>query len=103
MTPGLQILPSAYGLGQHFQDLGHGFFPIRTEPKPADNIFIFFFKTTEVLDQLNLFNYKAMFKYKMNIISRNYLLVTCIFSLIKNPRYVLQEFSDIHLFLSPTW
>ena len=25
VTSGLKMLPSAYGLGQHFQDLGHSF------------------------------------------------------------------------------
>ena len=38
------MLPEAAGRGQHFQARGHSFkFPIRTDPKAANNIFIFFF------------------------------------------------------------
>ena len=35
---GLEMLPKAAGRGQHFYARG----PIRTDPKPANNIFTFF-------------------------------------------------------------
>ena len=31
----------ACGLGQHFEELGHSFFTIWTDPKPANTLFIF--------------------------------------------------------------
>ena len=39
---GLENAARSCGLRQHFQDLGHGFFPIRTS-QPANNIYIFDF------------------------------------------------------------
>ena len=38
----LKMLPSVCGFSQHFQDLGHSFFTINTNSKPANNLFIFF-------------------------------------------------------------
>ena len=35
------MVPEAAGRGQHFQARGHSFFTIRTDPKPANNLFIF--------------------------------------------------------------
>ena len=36
------MLPEAAGRGQHFQARGHSFFTIQTDPKPANNLFIYF-------------------------------------------------------------
>ena len=36
------MLPEAAGRGQHFQARGHSIFPIRTDPKAANNIFYLF-------------------------------------------------------------
>jgi len=36
------MLPEATGQGQHFQAQRSQFFTIRTDPKPANNMFIFF-------------------------------------------------------------
>ena len=38
------MLPEAAGRAHHFQDRGHGIFyySIRSDPKPANNLFIFF-------------------------------------------------------------
>ena len=41
------MLLEAAGRGQHFQARGQ-FFPIRTDPKPANNVFIFFFSCSKL-------------------------------------------------------
>ena len=38
----LKMLPKAAGRGQHIQGRGHSFFTIRTDPKPVNNLFIWF-------------------------------------------------------------
>ena len=44
VTSALKMLPEAYGLGQHFQDLGHSFSPYRP-PSWQKHIYMYLFYT----------------------------------------------------------
>ena len=56
VTSALKMLPSAYGLGQHFQDLGHSFSPYRPPSRQITYIYVLtlYLLLTQCLHYINL-------------------------------------------------